>query len=717
MYATLPPLLFLFLVILLGWSAWDTGGRYLHVQAISQVICGGGLVLLALFLIRTRSRLVYPLTAPSIIWLLALLLAWLFSVNRLASLEELLRYVMYLSIPVLVWYALRSFRQISIILFSFFSIALGICVWGDLLAQGQSWGSTFQRTNDLAGYLLLVIPLALHCLLETQRWTWRLFYLGITLVLLFSLLMTQSRSSWAACVFSLLLLLIWHHQKFKSAAYRWSLVLGFLILAGIGVLKWPEIAVRVQSLMSLSILQENGTRWRLALLSGAWRIFLDFPITGSGPNTFASIYRAYQSEPGYYSINPHNYYLQQLAETGIIGACALVVFFSVLFHKLLRQGNHLAPGIMASLAASLLHSAFDIDWSVSAIPITFFFLAGLGLVRTHPEETIQPLTQRFELAHGVLLFAGISLIVLPVMNLASAQAYVQALAAWEKTEVQRSRQYLQKAKLLAPWPSARHHALWAQQELAAKRYFTGLQAAMRAITLDRYNTEYLKTAAELLMALNKPQQAQALLEKRVRLTPYQFPADYTDLGVFYWRQKKLIQAQHVFSQGMKAFPIAALARYERYTPSHRYQLFMLYRHAAELAEQTGQHSQALQLSHQAQRILKEEGRDLFVTSGAGGPFQALHYYWQHLRHRARYQSLHPDSQVLDPPLDMEVDIQRIRFLSAERSIFSARWIYAVPMRKKGSSQWREIILQDTLQGFPEGWKIMLRQPASLPRLP
>lgn len=712
---TLRHLLFVFLILLLGWSAWDTGGRYLHIQAISQVICGGGLILVSLFLIRTRTRWVYPLQGVSVLWLVALLLAWLFSVNRLASLEEFLRYLMYLSIPVLVLYAIRSSHQISFVLIALFSIAFGICVWGGLLGQG--WGSTFLRTNDLAGYLLLLIPLAVHCLLEARRWGLRLLCFGVTLVFLFSLLMTQSRSSWVACVFSLLLLMAWHRQKLKLPHYRWSLLAGCILLAGAVLLKWPELADRIQSLRTLAIFQENGTRWRMALLEGAWRIFLDFPIIGSGPNTFASVYRAYQSGPGYYSINPHNYYLQQLAETGVMGTCALLVYLGALWRTLLRRGNELTPGILASLSASLFHAGFDIDWSVSAIPITFFFLAGLGLVRTDTEEAHKPAERRLDLLQGVLLFAGINLILLPVMNLASAQAYARALEAWQKQDGQTSRKYLQQARQWAPWPSGRHYALWAQQELADKNYLAGLKVAMRSMELDRYNTEYLKTAADLLLALNKPQQAQALLEKRVALTPYQFPADYTELGMFYWRQKKLVQAQTIFSRGIQAFPVNVLPRYERYTPSHRYQLFMLYHYAAELAEQSGQLSQALALSRQAQQVLQGEGRDLFVVSGLSSPFQALIHYWKHVRHPARHQSLHPNSQVPDPPPDFEVDIRHVRFLSVERSIFSSEWIYAVPFRKKGEQRWREIVLKDTLQGFPDGWKIMLRQPATVPHLP
>ena len=92
-------LLFLIgLFFLLFWSASDYGGRYLHVQTISQVLTAGLTLMLSLQMLRqkdTTTLLEYPLLKPVLLFLLVLGMSWIFSVNRLASLEEVWRWVMY----------------------------------------------------------------------------------------------------------------------------------------------------------------------------------------------------------------------------------------------------------------------------------------------------------------------------------------------------------------------------------------------------------------------------------------------------------------------------------------------------------------------------------------------------------------------------------------------------------------------------------------------
>lgn len=93
------------LVLLLFWSVLEYGGRYLYGQTLAQVLCGGLLVLLTLSQIRTHEKLsAYPLLKATGVWLIVLCISWIFSVNRLASLEELLRYLMYLLLPVLIFF-------------------------------------------------------------------------------------------------------------------------------------------------------------------------------------------------------------------------------------------------------------------------------------------------------------------------------------------------------------------------------------------------------------------------------------------------------------------------------------------------------------------------------------------------------------------------------------------------------------------------------------
>ena len=104
-------LILILIGLLLFWSVMDYGGRYLHVQALAQVISGGILLLLVLEQIRhPRLRWMnnYPVFLPACFWFVAWALAWVFSVNRLASLEELLRLLMYLSLPAVLFVMIKQ---------------------------------------------------------------------------------------------------------------------------------------------------------------------------------------------------------------------------------------------------------------------------------------------------------------------------------------------------------------------------------------------------------------------------------------------------------------------------------------------------------------------------------------------------------------------------------------------------------------------------------
>jgi len=76
---------------------------------------------------------------------------------------------------------------------------------------------------------------------------------------------------------------------------------------------------------------------RVALWLSAWRMFLDAPVIGNGPNTFALLYLPYLHAldvRGRLPVDdrvipwPHNLYLEMLAERGAVGLAALLVLIA-----------------------------------------------------------------------------------------------------------------------------------------------------------------------------------------------------------------------------------------------------------------------------------------------------------------------------------------------------------------------------------------------------
>ena len=71
----------------------------------------------------------------------------------------------------------------------------------------------------------------------------------------------------------------------------------------------------------------------------AVKMFIDYPIFGIGTNTFRfqSQKSKYNSEVHDINSHPHHFYLQALAELGIIGFLFLASFFSYLSFMIVRQ--------------------------------------------------------------------------------------------------------------------------------------------------------------------------------------------------------------------------------------------------------------------------------------------------------------------------------------------------------------------------------------------
>ena len=116
--------------------------------------------------------------------------------------------------------------------------------------------------------------------------------------------------------------------------------------------------------------------WQIAL-----RIFFDYPILGTGLDSFGLIFTRYDSWNGNFRIEQaHNDYLQILSDAGILGFICIVSFIFLLFKQsfqtisktinLYRQDT--AMGALAGCFGILLHSFFDFPLRTTSN--AFFFL-------------------------------------------------------------------------------------------------------------------------------------------------------------------------------------------------------------------------------------------------------------------------------------------------------------------------------------------------------
>ncbi len=123
---------------------------------------------------------------------------------------------------------------------------------------------------------------------------------------------------------------------------------------------------------------------RILIWKTAWKIFLDYPITGVGFASFSKIYPIYRL-PGAIEESmsfAHNLPLNLLAETGILGFLGfLALFIRVIFSgfkSYFKEKNPFILSLLSSFLIYMTHQLFDgTMWSFHLGIIFFVFIAFL----------------------------------------------------------------------------------------------------------------------------------------------------------------------------------------------------------------------------------------------------------------------------------------------------------------------------------------------------
>ncbi|SFK72775.1 O-antigen ligase [Paenibacillus sp. 1_12] len=122
---------------------------------------------------------------------------------------------------------------------------------------------------------------------------------------------------------------------------------------------------------------ERGTFY-----SDSIKLFKDYPIFGAGGGAWAALYEKYQNNP-YVSRQAHNFFLQYLVETGLVGILVALLFMGSIFFMYIRsyarssmesRDSHFVFLIIA--LSLLVHSLIDFDLSYVYCGIVLFMCLG-----------------------------------------------------------------------------------------------------------------------------------------------------------------------------------------------------------------------------------------------------------------------------------------------------------------------------------------------------
>jgi len=305
--------------------------------------------------------------------------------------------------------------------------------------------STFGQPNWLGAFLTMSIPLALSIVFTTKGFQ-KIFFLFSSQVILLGLIFTNSRSSFLSLIISLFIFFGFlgiHKTKANFPSILIFLFGSILLLSFFGKPLWERNLEAIRQNLfftqktqvqktnqeitatttvkppTSTSLESGGTESgtiRIIVWKGAINIFKNFPILGTGPETFATTYYRYRptehnqtTEWNFLYNKAHNEYLNYLANTGILGFLAYIALLaSILFlvvKNIVRSQNQskiIQIGLLSSVVSYLIVNFFG--FSVTTTSLTFFIIPAISyLIADRKSEQILKIPKKIFIPDSVLV--------------------------------------------------------------------------------------------------------------------------------------------------------------------------------------------------------------------------------------------------------------------------------------------------------------------------
>ncbi|MDP3732793.1 MAG: O-antigen ligase family protein [Candidatus Omnitrophota bacterium] len=321
-------------------------------------------------------RKIQPLKYPLALFCLALIIAVVFSIDKLNSLKELYKYItgilLFLIVASLTYE--NKIRLIHTIILAGFIISLlaiyqyffGFQHILDYMSKEKVTNPfaldyiqrrraffPFVTPNTLAGYFIMIIPLtSIH---KNRFW--------LILPLSFAFLLTKSLG---ALLSSFLALVIYFHLQGKLERKRVVFLFGLLVI--VGLVFMARATTQKQHLQPIF-----STVMRLNYWKDTLRMIKAKPLTGVGLGNFNLTLSRYA----------HNSYLQIWTEMGISGIISILWLIIVVFKSTVKNikvslNKNLMAGLITANASFLIHNLVDFSFFLPEVTFIWWVILGLS---------------------------------------------------------------------------------------------------------------------------------------------------------------------------------------------------------------------------------------------------------------------------------------------------------------------------------------------------
>jgi O-antigen ligase len=450
--------------LLFKWPVWGAYALVLSVPVQDVVEVGGNItvtqILFVLVLgicwmwiaLRDDRRIVItPIAVTLFVFLISTLPSLWGTTSMPDSLAEISRWVVTILSYIIIVNSVQTRREMNGLIVVMFFAGMAEALLGLVQAYSGAGPASFNveglltraygtigAPNSFAGYINMSVPLALalaayqwggkwwserkavHLLDRPAFVSWEhlrgpILMTGVALVLFWTMVTTLSRGAWIGLAFGVLVMILCLGRRASGAiGILIASSLLFVMLAVVGALP-AVVSDRFDLLLSqLTVFDPRGivpTPENYALVERMvhWQVagnmFLSSPWTGVGIGNFNVLFTKFGVQGWPYSRgHAHNYYLNLLAEVGIIGLVGymimLITAFVVGFRALRRvrlrgdaYGEAVVIGAIGILATFAAHNFFEnlhalnmgIHWGAALALFTLAWLRN-GEGRTTTDE-------------------------------------------------------------------------------------------------------------------------------------------------------------------------------------------------------------------------------------------------------------------------------------------------------------------------------------------
>ena len=554
------------IIATLGLLLWKSGCFLVESATVILVICSAGL-----FFLRTlRGEFVFtkPVSISFLLFIVISAVTSLFGVNLNNSIWELLRLLSYFLLFILVFdfckdsqrrdWLVRGLIAVSIVV-AFYSAWMFVS--DERLQRGLQIIGPFFWHNQMAGFLLLILPLVAALFLFERNKKLKLFLGLLSLFLLGELIFTYSRASWLSILPSGLILLVFYLRKFGLKRNISLSFLTFLVVLVLVIGSYEPFRNRFLSVFQeiLPATRTTSGNLRAQALQVGVKIFKDYKLTGVGSGNIGIVYPSYQSEPWLFAKYTHNQYLQIFAENGVFGGLGFIAVFFALLVGLKRNWksarkvfseNPSATGIGLAVLAGAVHSFFEYNLNIPALAALFWIEAAILSSFVLKAEKL-PLRGLF-----VPGFSFISLLALvSILFLFYHQKkFEEAKSLYNSGRLEESKKIL--SSITKTYPLQSEYKGWLGSIYLLE---DGLENSKKeldgALLLNKFDPEIYSKLAEISAKTGEFDNEIGLRERAVKVSPFYHPRFYDELAQSYIFKKRLDKAESILEQAYRAFPL------------------------------------------------------------------------------------------------------------------------------------------------------------------